>query len=76
MSRTHTIIVTLFVLVALLSAEDAAPWNRREGEASSKDGFVTVNGISLHYVDWGGQGPVMMPPSITLVVNWPAGLKK
>jgi pimeloyl-ACP methyl ester carboxylesterase len=25
-----------------------------------KSGFVTVNGINLHYLDWGGNGPVLL----------------
>jgi pimeloyl-ACP methyl ester carboxylesterase len=25
-----------------------------------KDGFVTANGVRLHYVDWGGQGQVLL----------------
>ena len=25
-----------------------------------RDGFVSVNGVRLHYVDWGGRGPVIL----------------
>ena len=25
-----------------------------------KSEFVSVNGIRLHYLDWGGQGPVLL----------------
>jgi pimeloyl-ACP methyl ester carboxylesterase len=25
-----------------------------------QDGFVSVNGVRLHYVDWGGRGPVIL----------------
>ncbi len=27
------------------------------GDLSFRDGYVTANGIRLHYVDWGGDGP-------------------
>jgi pimeloyl-ACP methyl ester carboxylesterase len=25
-----------------------------------QDSFVSVNGVRLHYVDWGGRGPVIL----------------
>ena len=28
--------------------------------SSSKSNFITVNGIRLHYLDWGGEGPVLL----------------
>ena len=28
--------------------------------ATFKSGFVNVNGIRLHYLDWGGEGPVLL----------------
>src|ERR1700745_762282 len=28
--------------------------------ATHKSGFVTANGIHLHYLDWGGSGPVLI----------------
>jgi pimeloyl-ACP methyl ester carboxylesterase len=28
--------------------------------ATHKSGFVTANGIQLHYLDWGGSGPVLI----------------
>lgn len=28
--------------------------------SSCKSNFVSVNGIRLHYLDWGGKGPVLL----------------
>src|SRR5260370_37476646 len=28
--------------------------------AATRTGFVTANGIRLHYLDWGGLGPVLI----------------
>src|SRR5262249_8614229 len=30
------------------------------GQAKGQDGFLSVNGITLHYVDWGGSGPALL----------------
>jgi pimeloyl-ACP methyl ester carboxylesterase len=27
---------------------------------AGRDGFVSVNGVRLHYVDWGGRGPIIL----------------
>src|SRR5216684_317300 len=56
--------VTLRVSIALLLVGIAAHWPAEESAAQERlrdivlpsDGFVTVNGIKLHYVDWGGGG--------------------
>ena len=31
-----------------------------QNTTTAKDGFVSVNGIRLHYVDWGGAGPSLL----------------
>jgi len=41
-------------LAALVVSSGAA------AQSSSKDAFVTVNGVRLHYADWGGNGPVLL----------------
>ena len=40
----------------LFATISAAPQNT----TTAKDGFVSVNGIRLHYVDWGGAGPSLL----------------
>jgi non-heme chloroperoxidase len=32
----------------------------QEGELARKSGFVTVNGVKLHYLDWGGNGETIL----------------
>jgi hypothetical protein len=39
------------VLAALMLAAPAQ---------AAQDGFVSVNGLRLHYVDWGGRGPTLL----------------
>ncbi|MCG3118683.1 MAG: 2-hydroxy-6-oxononadienedioate/2-hydroxy-6-oxononatrienedioate hydrolase [bacterium] len=38
-------------------ASQVAPWT---DSAPHRSGFITVNGIRLHYLDWGGNGDVIM----------------
>ena len=40
-----------------------------------QDRFVEVNGIQLHYLDWGGDGPVMMlVPGLRQTAHWFDGI--
>lgn len=40
-----------------MKAQSSAAWL---DTAAHKSGFVTANGIRLHYLDWGGFGPVLI----------------
>jgi pimeloyl-ACP methyl ester carboxylesterase len=40
-----------------MKTQSSAAWS---DTAAHKGGFVTANGIRLHYLDWGGLGPVLM----------------
>lgn len=44
-------------LLALAACWKPATWS---DPASHKSGFVTANGVRLHYLDWGGSGPVLI----------------
>jgi len=44
-------------LVALAACRKPATWS---DPAAHKSGFVTANGIRLHYLDWGGSGPALI----------------
>ncbi len=51
-----------FLVAKLLLAVPAFAQQKSEQSSAprTRDLFVTVNGIRLHYVDWGGQGEVML----------------
>jgi pimeloyl-ACP methyl ester carboxylesterase len=40
-----------------MKTQSSAAWS---DTAAHKGGFVTANGIRLHYLDWGGLGPVLI----------------
>jgi pimeloyl-ACP methyl ester carboxylesterase len=40
-----------------MQTQISAAWS---DTAAHKSGFVTANGIRLHYLDWGGSGPVLI----------------
>ncbi|HEV2718095.1 MAG TPA: alpha/beta hydrolase [Terriglobales bacterium] len=40
-----------------MKTQSSAVWS---DTAAHKSGFVTANGIRLHYLDWGGVGPVLI----------------
>jgi pimeloyl-ACP methyl ester carboxylesterase len=40
-----------------MKTQSSAAWS---DTAAHKSGFVTANGIRLHYLDWGGLGPVLI----------------
>jgi len=44
-------------LVTLAACRKPATWS---DPAAHKSGFVTANGIRLHYLDWGGSGPALI----------------
>jgi pimeloyl-ACP methyl ester carboxylesterase len=52
---------TLPIATLLLAVPAFAQQNSEQSSAPrTQDLFVTINGIRLHYVDWGGQGEVML----------------
>ena len=57
MARTRSILIISLLLGATLAAAQTA----EPAQASSPaDRFVTVNGLRLHYLDWGGNGPPLI----------------
>jgi pimeloyl-ACP methyl ester carboxylesterase len=57
--------LTLLLLAAGRVVGDTAPMNSQAAVASPRAGFVSVRGVRLHYVDWGGSGE----PLIFLTAN-------
>lgn len=56
----RAVIPTACVALAFLTfaaCRKAASWS---DNSTHKSGFVTANGIRLHYLDWGGSGPVLI----------------
>ena len=47
----------VLTLVTLVACQRRATWS---DPAAHKSGFVTANGIRLHYLDWGGSGPALI----------------
>ena len=57
MARTRSILIISLLLGATLAAAQTA----EPAQASSPaDRFVTVNGLRVHYLDWGGNGPPLI----------------
>src|SRR5713226_6304957 len=56
-ARSGGRLLSVFTLTTLLMSIAAAQQNAL---TTPKDGFVTVNGIRLHYVDWGGTGHALL----------------
>lgn len=50
----------LFWLVATCMPQQVASVAPAEEKSVRKSGFVTVNGVKLHYLDWGGRGETML----------------
>jgi len=48
------------ILAALLIAALCAPSTRALPQAAGRDGFARLPDVTLHYVDWGGTGPVLL----------------
>jgi pimeloyl-ACP methyl ester carboxylesterase len=51
------ILPALIILMATQSARSQAKW---VDKSPHKSGYVTANGIKLHYLDWGGKGKVIL----------------
>ena len=50
----------LFLLVAIYMPEQVASAALAEEKSVRKSGFVTPNGVKLHYLDWGGSGETLL----------------
>ena len=52
----------LSTLILLILAMPVAPQsgNMQEDKSPHRSGFATVNGIKLHYLDWGGKGEALL----------------
>lgn len=48
------------VLVTFVFAVDVAAQSDWVDKSSHRNGFVTANGVKLHYLDWGGNGDTML----------------
>ncbi|HVG30433.1 MAG TPA: alpha/beta hydrolase [Pyrinomonadaceae bacterium] len=55
--NTLRILTTLMILVA---AQGARAQQNRVDKSPHRGGFVTTNGVKLHYLDWGGKGKVLL----------------
>ena len=56
--RCLTLLAVLGLIVStLVACRRPTTWT---DPAPHKSGFVTANGIRLHYLDWGGAGPVLV----------------
>jgi pimeloyl-ACP methyl ester carboxylesterase len=55
------LVVSAFTTAALLASLGAATsCSRSRAAAPPAEGFVTVNGVQLHYLDWGGEGEALL----------------
>ena len=58
MTRRHIpAAIVALTLLTLGACRKPAVWS---DPAAHKSGFVTANGIRLHYLDWGGSGPTLI----------------
>jgi pimeloyl-ACP methyl ester carboxylesterase len=58
MIRKHLVFILLVLIcISALAAFSQDNWSHK---SAHKSGFVTVNGIKLHYLDWGGKGKVIL----------------
>ena len=55
--NTLSILVALMILMAAQDVRAQDSWVDKSPHQSS---FVQVNGIKLHYLDWGGKGKVLL----------------
>ena len=58
-NRELQILAVFIALVSVLLAGCKKSTNWTDTSAH-KSGFVTANGVRLHYLDWGGSGPVLI----------------
>jgi len=49
-----------WVLVALVFSQHSNAQSDSTDKLLNKNGFITVNGVRLHYLDWGGKGKTML----------------
>jgi pimeloyl-ACP methyl ester carboxylesterase len=57
MQRIRISLWLMLTILTLGACRKQVTWS---DTASHKNGFVTVNGIRLNYLDWGGSGPVLI----------------
>lgn len=55
--NTLSILLTLIILMA---AQSARAQENLADKSPHQSGFVTVDGVRLHYLDWGGKGKVLL----------------
>lgn len=61
MLNSKPILVLLFLLLCLPAAAQNRSSDDKSADSSPhKSGFVTVHGIKLHYLDWGGKGETLL----------------
>jgi pimeloyl-ACP methyl ester carboxylesterase len=58
-ASTLSIFVVAMFSVASFAAENQIA-GTTEGKPLPKEAFVTVNGVALHYLDWGGTGEIVI----------------
>ena len=58
MKTWHSIF--FWILLPLASALGATAQDNRIDQSPHKTGFIMVNGVRLHYLDWGGKGDTLL----------------
>jgi esterase len=58
MNATRRAVIVIVMLTAVVAhpttqSPATADWSRQSAAGAAADGFVTVNGLRIHYVDWG-----------------------
>ena len=56
---TQNLLLTLLLMMANISIP-VQTGTTREDKSPHTSRFVTVNGVKLHYLDWGGQGETLL----------------
>jgi non-heme chloroperoxidase len=56
---SHQLLLTMLLLMATMPIAHQTG-NTREDKSPHTSGFVTVNGVNLHYLDWGGEGETLL----------------
>lgn len=57
MKRAFSIFLLALFSTVPVSSQTVTQWADR---SPHKSGFVTVNGVKLHYLDWGGKGEALL----------------
>lgn len=60
MNKKTSLPVLLLFWVTHLAGQTTSPANRWIDKSLHKSGFVTVNGVQLHFLDWGGKGETLL----------------